>query len=140
MKLAGHDIVPPHARGERDAIGGCRGSDLFVAWIHKKGMDKIPIRPIGDPLKYWTGPLDIHLIPSHVGNFQSMILRKGSNPPRKNIQSLMPTEFFTFRKQQLKPEANSQKRLSRLDRRPDRINQLILFEVHHAIAKRPNAR
>lgn len=50
----------------------------------------------------------------------------------------MPAELFAFRKQQLEPQADPQERLSRLNRRLDGLNQSILPQIRHAIAKSPD--
>ena len=53
------------------------------------------------------------LIPSHLRNFQLMF--EADYHPFYDPQSLMSATFPSFRKQKLQPEANSQKRHSRIN-------------------------
>jgi len=52
----------------------------------------------------------------------------------------MHSELFTFRKQQLEPQTDSQERLSRPNRSLDRRNQSILIQIRHAITERSDSR
>lgn len=52
----------------------------------------------------------------------------------------MLAKLFAFRKQKLKSQADSQKRLSRLNRGLDGLDQSILLQIRHAITERPDSR
>ena len=116
MELTGHDIVLPYGRDEWSAVDGCRGCDHRINRLDEVGMNKIPVRTRDDIRKQWTRPLDVDLVPSHMWDLQGGIRDKPLHLAGNDIESLVRTELLTFRKQQLKPQADAQKGLARLNR------------------------
>jgi hypothetical protein len=55
-------------------------------------------------------------------------------------KTFVAAEFLAFGKQQLKPQANTHKRLAGRDELLDRLDQVQRFQVVHGVSERPNAR
>src|SRR2546428_13039306 len=140
MELTGHHIVPPNTRHKRRPIvrRGCRNG--LVSWIDIKGMHKVPVRPVGNPFEQGTGPLVRHIIPTHMRHLQPLIGSKSSDLAGDHAEPLVSPKFLTFLKQQLEPQADSQKWFSRLNRRTNRSHQPIAFNIVHSIPKGPETR
>src|SRR5688572_25176004 len=121
MELTGHHIVPPNTRDKRNAVCGRRRSNLPVDRIDEIRMHKIPVVSIRNPLEQRTGPLNVDLIPAHVGNFQHRIDLKPPDPTRNDAESFVCAELLALREQQLEPQTNSEKWFSRLNRCTNRF-------------------
>src|ERR1043165_640157 len=102
-------------------------------------MHKIPVGAIGNPIEQGTRLLTCDIIPTNVRHLQSRIDSKSSNGAGNNAEALVGPEFLTFFKQQLEPEADSQKWFPRLNRCADRLCQSEAFNVGHTISKSTNA-
>lgn len=74
MELARHHIVLPDTGRKGDVIRRGRGCNLLVPWIHKKGMHKIAMGPVGYAFEHRTVALDVDLIPAHVWNLENLVL------------------------------------------------------------------
>src|SRR4029077_8266503 len=105
-----------------------------------KGMHKVPVRLVGNPFEQGTGPLDRHIIPTHMRHLQPLIGSKSSDLAGDHAEPLVSPKFLTFLKQQLEPQADSEKWFSRLNRCTNRFHQPIALNIVHAIAKGPDTR
>src|SRR4029079_14964939 len=138
MKLTGHHIIPPNTRYKPRSIvrRGCRNS--LVRRIDIERMHKIPVGPVDNSFEEGTRPLQHDVIPTHVRYLQLHIWSKPSDGAGNNPETLMSPKLLTFLKQQLEPQADSQKWFPRLNRRANRFCHSVPFNVGHAISKGTN--
>src|SRR5512141_2391227 len=98
-------------------------------------MYEIPVCNIGNIFEQRTRRLNHGIVPTHVRHRQPLVSSKSSDLAGDHAETLVSPKFFTFLKQQLEPQTDSQKWFSRLNRCAYRFRQPIPLNIGHAIAK-----
>ena len=57
-----------------------------------------------------------------------------------DVQPFVDAELLTFGEQKLQPQTDAHERLAGGDRVSDWLNQLVAFQIRHAVAESPHAR
>ena len=86
-------------------------------------MNKVEVAILGNTAENAVCLRQLHIVPADVGHLQSRPTGNAANAPVKDTQTRNAGAFFALGKQQLQPQANTQKRSAAICRRPHRVYQ-----------------
>ena len=73
-------------------------ADILLICVGTKGVDKVDIVPLFEPLGQRAGVVDMQAVPAHMGNFQGsgpqMLHRPGNQPQPPGLLKFKAMEFI----------------------------------------------
>src|SRR5438445_1274212 len=142
MELAGEDVVARDAGNEGPPVVGYRARDGLIIGHHVVRVDEIHERAVGHAIEQGRALPNRDRVPPHVRHLhrrRGASGRKPDDPPGNHAEPPVRPELFAFAEQELKSQADAEKRLAGANRPQDRLHESVPLQIAHAIAEGAHA-
>ena len=121
-------------------LGRPGGDDLGVPGHHIIGVHEIDRSLIRNVIQDRRPPADVQLVPAHVGDLEPGHLGEVDYLAGKKIETLVFTILIALAEQELQAQTDSEKRLARLNMRPQGLIQLRLAQPGDGVTEGADSR